>query len=430
MCSVSNFANCVGDEGGIHVARMKNKHDSKDKSKTSFFLPPRRPNLNETEADKTCRGAMTREMWDRTPKALQFKKRLQQEQIPDVKFGELTKNCREFRDNHGYFRGLVNKQEKEFPLAFSILVYRSVAQMEQLLRTIYRPHNIYCIHVDAKSDLDIHNAVQSITNCFGNVFVVPRPSKVSWCSAQVLVAERMCMKELLEREHGWKYLINLSELDFPLKTNFEIVQILKVFEGMNDIASFRDNNFAFRQEYAFKQTKEHVETSDIRKRSPPRNLTIYKGEPNYSLSRNFVQFVQSSEISHQLFDWLSDTSCPDEHFYQTLNRLSEAPGGFNHNAMAISRAKIWHNSAFCLGKMVNDVCIFGAGDLPWLIKQPHLFASKFDIEYDPLPSYCIERYLKTKSLYPRVFNLHVYRRFASKRLIDSTSFKWTTDGAF
>ena len=44
------------------------------------------------------------------------------------------------------------------------------------------------------------------------------------------------MKDLVGSNVKWKYLINLASQAFPIKTNEELVKILKVFNGSNDIA--------------------------------------------------------------------------------------------------------------------------------------------------------------------------------------------------
>ena len=44
------------------------------------------------------------------------------------------------------------------------------------------------------------------------------------------------MKDLVGSNVKWKYLINLASQAFPMKTNEELVQILKIFNGSNDIA--------------------------------------------------------------------------------------------------------------------------------------------------------------------------------------------------
>lgn len=38
----------------------------------------------------------------------------------------------------------------------------------------------------------------------------------------------------------WRYFINLTGQEFPLKTNKELVKILKSFKGANDISGTRD----------------------------------------------------------------------------------------------------------------------------------------------------------------------------------------------
>ena len=43
------------------------------------------------------------------------------------------------------------------------------------------------------------------------------------------------MKDLLDTSVKWKYFINLASQAFPLKTNEEIVEILKTFNGGNDV---------------------------------------------------------------------------------------------------------------------------------------------------------------------------------------------------
>ena len=37
-----------------------------------------------------------------------------------------------------------------------------------------------------------------------------------------------------EKRKKWKYFINLTGQEFPLKTNYEIVQILKAYKGANN----------------------------------------------------------------------------------------------------------------------------------------------------------------------------------------------------
>ena len=58
-----------------------------------------------------------------------------------------------------------------------------------------------------------------------------------WGDVSVLLPAINCMRDL---DHyyrkRWKYFINLTGQEFPLRTNWEIVQIAKIFNGSNDLA--------------------------------------------------------------------------------------------------------------------------------------------------------------------------------------------------
>jgi Core-2/I-Branching enzyme len=68
-----------------------------------------------------------------------------------------------------------------------------------------------------------------------NVIVEHSPARVVWGAVTVLDAELSCIRQLLTLSGDWKYFINLVGKDFPLKTNLELVRILKAFRGANNI---------------------------------------------------------------------------------------------------------------------------------------------------------------------------------------------------
>ena len=55
----------------------------------------------------------------------------------------------EYKARRGYILESLSQEESNFPIAFSILFYKDLEQVELLLRNIYRPSNYYCLHVDA-----------------------------------------------------------------------------------------------------------------------------------------------------------------------------------------------------------------------------------------------------------------------------------------
>ena len=67
-----------------------------------------------------------------------------------------------------------------------------------------------------------------------------------------------------------------------------------------------------------------------------------------------------------------------------------------------------HNLS-CFGIWVRDVCVFGIGDLPMLIKRKSLFANKFLLDVQYLGYECMEALIEQRSRCPPPFNDTYYR---------------------
>ncbi|KAH3888433.1 hypothetical protein DPMN_012468 [Dreissena polymorpha] len=150
-------------------------------------------------------------------------------------YSEMAKNCSTFKNQLRYIDRHLTEVERNFPIAFSLLMFKDIEQSEGLLREIYRPQNYYCIHVVAKSDHTIYEAMSFIVNCFDNVFLTLTRFDVQWGTMTVLEPELQCMQELWNKSASWKYFINLTGQEFPLRTNYELVRILQAYKGANDI---------------------------------------------------------------------------------------------------------------------------------------------------------------------------------------------------
>ena len=119
----------------------------------------------------------------------------------------LTKNCDTFKTNRSYIVDSLTQEEENFPIAYTIMMYRDVEQSERLLRSIYRPQNFYCIHIDKKSPDILHKAMCDIAFCFPNVFISPRSIDVQWGGFSVLEQELLCMEYLIR--YKWRYVFSL-----------------------------------------------------------------------------------------------------------------------------------------------------------------------------------------------------------------------------
>ncbi|XP_052251981.1 beta-1,3-galactosyl-O-glycosyl-glycoprotein beta-1,6-N-acetylglucosaminyltransferase-like isoform X1 [Dreissena polymorpha] len=308
------------------------------------------------------------------------------------KYSEMTKNCSHFKRLRGYIDHHLTEVERDFPIAFSLLIYTDIEQSERLLRAIYRPQNFYCIHVDSKTDEAIYVGMSSIASCFDNVFMTSKRFNVRWGTMTVLEPELLCMQELWNKSAEWKYFINLTGQEFPLKTNYELVRILQAYNGSNDI------------EGTFKRA-----STDRWQRNgaPPHNITAIKGSVHIVANRGFVDFILHDQRAHDLLNWTRQTEVPDETFFSTLNHNPHlgVPGAYlgvpeSDDAIKpfLARFKHWvWGQRECHGKHVRNICVIGIGDLPDLAQSKKLFVNKFNQNFHPYGYDCLEELIANRT---------------------------------
>ena len=144
---------------------------------------------------------------------------------------ERLNNCSHIVDEYSN-NFYVSLEEEKFPVAYILVVYTNVQQVLRLLKVIYRPHNLYCIHPDAKQEPKFIRAFQAISRCLDNVFVASKLEKVYYAHHSIMDAQLNCMQDLMRfKPSRWRYAINLCGRELPLKTNREIVQSLIKLNG-------------------------------------------------------------------------------------------------------------------------------------------------------------------------------------------------------
>nr|XP_060611888.1 beta-1,3-galactosyl-O-glycosyl-glycoprotein beta-1,6-N-acetylglucosaminyltransferase 3 [Anolis sagrei ordinatus] len=328
----------------------------------------------------------------------------------------MTKDCELFRSSRKYIEFPLSKEEEEFPIAYSIVIHDKVEMFERLLRAIYTPQNVYCVHVDAKSPQPLQEAVRRIASCFGNVFLASKQERVVYASWNRVQADLNCMEDLLRSQVKWQYLLNTCGTDLPIKTNAEIVRSLKVLDGRNNMEAEKPSEYkAGRWKYHHDVTDSVVRTQ-TEKSPPPQSSPMFTGNAYVILSRGFVQYLFQDPMVKQFIEWSKDTYSPDEHIWATLHRMPGVPGGVPFNSKfdltdmnAIARLVKWSYSEGdiakgapyppCTGVHRRAVCTYGAGDLHWMLSQHHLFANKFDSQVDNTVIECLEEYLRYKSIH-------------------------------
>lgn len=323
-------------------------------------------------------------------KAEEISRWLPKYEISSREYIDMTKNCPKFIQKRGYITSSLTEEELNFPIAFSILMFDYVEQTERLLRAIYRPQNIYCIHVDAKASDEIFEAVSGIVNCFENVFT-SRRINVTWGTHSVLEPDIICMHEEWNKSKKWKYFINLTGQEFPLQTNYEIVKALTAYNGSNDVDAFIPGTNREKGIKSLAKFKKRL----IGAGKPPHGIIPMKGSVHIVVSRGFVDFVLHDQRARDFLQWASHTKHSSEIFFSSLhgNRFLNIPGSEKDrlNATFAVRYKRWGGP--CHGKFVRSICIFGIGDLPILASRFALFANKFHLHYYPLALDCLEELL-------------------------------------
>jgi len=230
------------------------------------------------------------------------------------------------QDLHFITRPLSNEEE-DYPLAYIVTVHKELALFVRMLRAIYMPQNVYCIHVDAKASVEYQVAVQRLVSCFKNIILSSRSETVTYAGFSRLQADLNCMKDLVKSNIGWKKVVNLCGQDFPIKSNLELVQYMQSKEwkdknmtpGVKQPVSMRHRTQLQHREIP----GSHVAPKGPgrKKGPPPHNLQIYFGTAYYALTKAFVEFVLKSPIAHDLLEWSKDTFSPDEHYFVTLNHI-------------------------------------------------------------------------------------------------------------
>lgn len=229
------------------------------------------------------------------------------------------------RDLHFITKPL-SREEEYYPLAFIVTVHKELELFVRLLRAIYMPQNVYCIHVDNKASVEYQAAVLKLVSCFKNTFLSSQRETVTYAGFSRLQADINCMKDLSKSKIGWRKVVNLCGQDFPVKSNLELVRYMQSKQ-------WRDRNMTpgVKQPESMKHRTQlqhreivgsHVATRfRLKKGPPPHNLPVYFGTAYYALTRAFVDFVLESPKAQDLLEWSKDTFSPDEHYWVTLNHI-------------------------------------------------------------------------------------------------------------
>ena len=330
--------------------------------------------------------------------------------VTDEDFYQQLQNCTWLRNS--FTDNLYNSEvEREFPIAFTMVVHNSPQQVLRLLRLLYRPQNAYCIHYDIKSKFS--SFFESIASCFDNVMIASKLERVVWGHYTILQAQLNCMSDLLRyretRVSKWKYIVNLCGKELPLLTNREMVRKMMKLNGASSIIA---ESCAKRKQIIERRLRHPVYLNEnktalilylsLKLGKPPFDISVYHKSSSYNaLSFDFANYVTTNKYAKDVYEFFKKTKNAEEHYYATLYKIPGVPGGFDGKIPARDYFEIagsyWTKSNTlgkqhaCQGLEIHQVCIVAVGDLQEVAGQTgKLFHNKYFMENDHVVMNCME----------------------------------------
>lgn len=241
---------------------------------------------------------------------------------------------------------------------------RASRQVKRLIGALYHPSHLFYIHVDARQDYLYREMLELEKSCKLNNIKVARGEGSRhasiWGGASLLTTFLRSAQRMLAYDQHWDFLVNLSESDFPLKSNDRLTEFLGWNKGMN----FAKSHGREVQRFVAKQglDKTFVECEArmwrIGDRKLPDGIQIDGGSDWFALSREFVEYVANPDTDSLVID-LSKlfryTLLPAESFFHTVLRNSRFCNTYIDNNLHMTN---WKRKlgCKCQYKAVVDWC--------------------------------------------------------------------------
>ncbi|XP_063992970.1 xylosyltransferase oxt [Diachasmimorpha longicaudata] len=250
--------------------------------------------------------------------------------------GYLTMNVfktgiKKFKAQEARNSSLKTGQEKPIRIAFLLTVNgRASRQVKRLINILYDPSHFYYIHVDARQDYMYREMLEVEKKCARRNIKVAKGGlrhASIWGGASLLTTLLTSARQMLQYSKDWDFLVNLSESDFPVKTNAQLTDFLTLNRGLNFVKSHGREVQRFITKQGLDKTFVECEARMWRlgDRQLPKGVQIDGGSDWMALSREFVQYVteeQPDSLIRGLLQVFRYTLLPAESFFHTALRNS------------------------------------------------------------------------------------------------------------
>lgn len=108
----------------------------------------------------------------------------------------------------------------------------------------YAPQNIFCYAIDKKADPLFKKRIHNLQKCFPkNVFISKTELDIRSDGRNVSLAHYSCLKAIHHK--FYKYVFYLQNYDMKMKTNQDLIEILKRSHGANLVSADLSTEYSY-----------------------------------------------------------------------------------------------------------------------------------------------------------------------------------------
>lgn len=267
---------------------------------------------------------------------------------------------------------------------------RASRQVFRLVKRLYSPHHYILVHVDARQEF-LHKEMVRLSELLPNLRLVNQRYSTIWGGASLLTMLLSAIKELLAMDDwtDWDFVLNLSESDWPVKKQTELVSFLSANRDNNFVKGHGREQDKFIKKQGLDRTFHQCDNHMWRlgSRSLPLGVQIDGGSDWICLNHDFAEYVVGSEdeLVTGLKKVFTQTLLPAESFFHTVLRNSRFCNTYIDNNLHLTNWKR-KQGCKCQYKAIVDWCGCSPNDfLPedWTkLESTHakqlFFARKFE----------------------------------------------------
>jgi hypothetical protein len=275
--------------------------------------------------------------------------------------------------------------------AYLITAYKQPRQLARLIRILHGDQCAFFLHIDAKVD---DAPFKEFIGKKDNIIFSPRRSKITWGGSALVEATLGLISEALAFDPSFRRFCLLSESDFPIKTNR---QILTEFESAREFIRV-DRRLGSSPQCLYDNFVRSYWFNDVRwgglkilsgriRREPYQGIPgFYHGSSWWALTRECIEYVLQFLSSHDGYrSFFKYTRFGEEIFFHSIVKQSPFASQITHDFETAPNQEEYflsdEHGTHCINWHVQPdghPKVLDMEDFDKLLHSQSLFARKFD----------------------------------------------------